>query len=116
NRAKKADMQESEGFKHVWRISVFCNDTRQNEDGRRMGDALDISLMEYFEEYNQEKTNKLNGFELIAEDPFDSESRFMGTAHLTTEELYLSGKGAAEAILERCNSFLENGEVKQITD
>ncbi len=105
-----------ECLKHTFRVSVFCNDASQDDEGNFKGDPLDVSLLEYFKEYDAEKTEELQKLELINEDPFDSESKFMGTAHIVEDELYISGKGAAEPILSRSKSYLDNGKVKDISE
>lgn len=116
SKSKGKSNSRDECLKHTFRISVFCNDAREEKKGKFQGDPLDISLLQFFKEYDAEETEKLNKIDLVNEDPFDSESKFMGTAHIVDDELYISGKGAAEAILSRCKSYLENGEVKSISD
>lgn len=116
---KKKAEKESNGdecLKHTFRVSVFCNDASRDDEGKYKGDPLDVSLLEFFNDHNAERTKELQNLELINEDPFDSESKFMGTAHIIDDKLYISGKGAAEPILSRSKSYLENGEIKDINE
>ncbi len=110
------DSGENECLKHILRVSVFCNDANEDEKGKYKGDPLDVSLMESFNKYKSDKIKKLRKLPLINEDPFDSESKFMGTVHEVDDDLYVSGKGAAEVILSRSKSYLENGALKDISD
>jgi Ca2+-transporting ATPase len=113
---KPEKLLNNENFRNIYRVSIFCNDAKIKDDGESDGDPLDISLLEYFNELNKTETKKLRNTERLNEDPFDSDSKFMGTVHSHGNELYISGKGAAEPILSRCNFYLENGETKKITD
>ncbi len=113
---KPEESLQNENFKNIYRVSVFCNDAKVKEECESKGDPLDISLLEYFIEFDKEKTGTLQQTKRFNEDPFDSDSKFMGTVHSLDDELYISGKGAAEPILSRCKFYLEKGEKKKITN
>ncbi len=114
---KKEAVIEKGNFKHIWNVSVLCNDASAGDNGdQAKGDPLDVSLMEYFDDFNSEKSRELRSQKRIHEDPFDSDAKFMGTINYLDETLYISAKGAVEPILDRCNFFLENGEKKKITE
>jgi Ca2+-transporting ATPase len=110
---------ESENFNHIFRVSVFSNDAKEKEsEGKKAlkGDPLDVSVLNFFKKFDSEKTQKLRESEQINEDPFDSEDKFMGAIHRFNNQLYVSAKGAANPILSKSESYLENGEKKEITD
>ncbi len=110
------NQSENKHFRHIFNVSVFCNDASENEEGKTKGDPLDVSLLQFFTGLNSEQTNNLRNSERINEDPFDSDSKFMGTIHLLENDLYISAKGAAEPILSRCAFYLENGNKKKLNN
>jgi Ca2+-transporting ATPase len=115
---KKSDefSGENESLQHILNVALFCNDASEKEKGKVTGDPLDVSLFEYFKKYAPSQSEKLLETERINEDPFDSDDKFMGTIHLKDDQLYISGKGAVEAILSRCDTYFEDGEKKGIND
>ncbi len=118
--AEKKDKAEkkagNENFEHIFKVSVFCNDAQEKEDDSFKGDPLDVSVLKFFKGYDAEKTKTLHEKKQINEDPFDSESKFMGAIHRLDKELYISAKGAADPILSKCNFYLDNGEKKDISE
>jgi P-type Ca2+ transporter type 2C len=115
SRKKEKKQTDNENFQHILKVIAFCNDAEPKEKGKTEGDPLDVSLYEFFNEYDSEYAKELRNSELVTEDPFDSETKFMGTVHAQNEGLYISGKGAAEEILSRCDHYLEKGEKKRMT-
>ena len=112
---EKTRKPQDKNFQHILKIITFCNDAEPKNSGKVEGDPLDVSLYEFLKEYDPEYAEKLRGKERVAEDPFDSESKFMGAVHALDDGLYISGKGAAEEILSRCHFYLEKGEKKKMT-
>lgn len=114
NSSKK--QSDNQNFENIYRVSVFCNDAKVEEDDKPKGDPLDISLLEYFQKFDRDKTSELQNAEKVNEDPFDSESKFMGAIHKFDKKLYVSAKGAAEPILSKCKAYLDNGKEKKMSD
>jgi P-type Ca2+ transporter type 2C len=108
---------EDPRFDHIFSVSRLCNNAVITETGHEDGDPLEISLLHFTAGVDRERDRKLGETERIAEDPFDSESKFMGTVHrLSDGSEYMSAKGSAEAILER-SDYIETREgVREITD
>ncbi|MFW5820181.1 MAG: cation-translocating P-type ATPase [Bacteroidota bacterium] len=109
-------MSEHENFQHIRKISIFCNDAEHKGEKGYTGDPLDVSLMEFFSSNEKEKANELLEKERIHEDPFDSDSKFMGSINHEDDQLYVSCKGAAEPVLPKSVKYLEEGKEKEITD
>ena len=110
------DLGKDNNYQHILKVSVLCNDAEIKDDDQSKGDPLDVSLLEFFNKNEQEQMHKLRETERINEDPFDSDAKYMGTINLIDGILYVAGKGAAEPVLTRSRSYLENGEEKKITD
>ncbi|MFW5644700.1 MAG: cation-translocating P-type ATPase, partial [Bacteroidota bacterium] len=110
------EISKNESFKHIQRVAVFCNDAREEEKNAFDGDPLDVSLMEFFAENEPEKFRDLLSNKRIHEDPFDSESKFMGTINHFEETLYISCKGAVKPVLSRSTKYLDEGKEKDMDD
>lgn len=93
--------------------SMLCNDTKVGEDNKLTGDPTETALVDM-------------GFKLdftpavfeqmprVAEIPFDSDRKLMTTVVKENENKYfVYTKGGVDEILEKCNSYLVKGEVKQ---
>ncbi len=97
----------------IQEIAVLCNNAQIEEE--RSGDPLEIALLDYMKEREKEEYQQFLNLQRKHEDPFDSESKRMGTIHETDNGFYMAAKGAADAILERTKYILlENGEIKEI--
>mgnify|MGYP003631394482 CR=1 FL=1 len=127
---------ENENFNHFLKISVLANDatleeeeedasdegeksaaSKENKDKRKdEGDPLEVALLHFARKYDQDKFQEYRGFERKMHDPFDSETMVMGTIYQDEEELYIAGKGAAQAILERSTQVMMDGEVKELSE
>jgi len=103
-------------FKRIMQIGILCNDAKKNDDGHFKGDPLDISLLKFYKDTFPDKTEELYNTERINEDPFDSDSKFMGTVHMIDNSLLFSCKGATRIVLDRSNTYLENGNEHKLTD
>ena len=111
-------IEESDNFKELLKIAVLCNDAdfdTENED-KSEGDPLEIALLKYAHYYDADKKEDYLKMERIGEDPFDSESKMMGTIYKTNDEYYVTAKGASNPILENSSRILKDGEVKELTD
>ncbi len=104
-----------ESFQHLYKVLVFCNDA-EKLDAKIKGDPLDISLLEFADKFGEGKAEDLRKNQRVHEDPFDSDSKFMGAVHKLDGQLYISGKGAVEQILSRSEFYFEHGERRKISD
>jgi Ca2+-transporting ATPase len=111
-----SNYEDDESFQHFYKISVFCNDAEWLNEDELKGDPLDIALLQFSKSILPDKYEELVDKKRIHEDPFDSDAKFMGTIHELDDRLYVAGKGAPEPILNRCKSYFENREVKELTD
>lgn len=130
---------ENENFNHFLKISVLANDatleeeeenvaneenkskdanqSEEKEEGRSDdGDPLEVALLHFLREYDQDTFKEFRGLERKMHDPFDSESMVMGTIYQDKEEFYVAGKGAAHAILDRSSQVMTDGKVKDLSE
>ncbi|MFP4092246.1 MAG: cation-translocating P-type ATPase, partial [Cyclobacteriaceae bacterium] len=111
------DEEESENFKKLYQISVLCNNAEYDPEGEESkGDPLEIALLKFARAYDQERLEEIQGWERVAEDPFNSETKMMGTIHKTENGFFTAGKGAAEAMMDECTKILEGEEARDLSD
>ncbi|MGM0464644.1 MAG: cation-translocating P-type ATPase [Bacteroidota bacterium] len=109
---KEEDIDEDEAFGHFKKIAVLCNDAAES-NGAYEGDPLDAALLQYFREYDKDAYNRLRELEKINEDPFDSESMYMGSIHRDDDSCYIAAKGATAAIIKMCSHYIEGEDRKE---
>jgi Ca2+-transporting ATPase len=111
------EQEENENVQKLYAISVLCNNAEYDPEGDESeGDPLEIALLKYTRAYDPERQEEIQSWERVAEDPFNSESKMMGTIHKTEQGFFTAGKGAAEAILDECTNVLEGEETREMTD
>ncbi|WP_224485573.1 cation-translocating P-type ATPase [Robertkochia aurantiaca] len=114
------DITNSNAFDHLLRVAVWANDAereeRGGEDFEATGDPLEIALLRYVKAIDAEKFERFSGSEQAGHLPFNSDRMVMGTAYRVEEEIYVAGKGAADALIPRCNRVLTSDNNKKLTD
>ena len=107
----KKDNVESQEVKTVIYNAMLCNDTKIGEDGTLTGDPtetalVDIALKLGFTQAVYEE------FPRVDEIPFDSDRKLMTTVHEKQGKYIVYTKGGVDELLNICNSYVINGEVK----
>ena len=104
---------------------ALCSDSKMNkEKGFAEGEPTENGLVEYAFKLGFDKTELEKVLPRVQEVPFDSMRKMMSTVHevKAVDDKYFDKKyvqftkGACEILLDRCNFYLENGEVKNIND
>lgn len=97
-------------------IGVLCNNVpvEQNEDMRISGDPVEISLMDLAKASKLDLLQVQKSYERIAEIPFSSETKSMGTLHQNGARFYASAKGSVEDLLVKCTHITSGGATKKI--
>lgn len=92
---------------------VLCNDSSVDGDDR-FGDPTELALVDMGINLgvSKERTEELQP--RVNERPFDSERKMMTTVHKLGKNNISYTKGASDSIIKRCDSILENGEVRKI--
>jgi len=92
------------------RCGARCNNVDRTDDGEYRGEPTEIALRRAADDVNIEP-----GGERLREIQFSSERKRM-TAIIEDGEVTAYMKGAPEVVLERCDSYLEDGKVHELTD
>lgn len=93
-------------------ISMFCNDTKVAADKTLTGDPTETALIDmgFNLEFNPAT---LEQYPRIKELPFDSDRKLMTTVHKFYDKYVVYTKGGVDELLNRCTSYIINGELKQ---
>ena len=104
---------------------ALCSDSKMNkEKGVAEGEPTENGLVEYAFKLGFDKTELEKVLPRVQEVPFDSMRKMMSTVHevKVVDDKYFDKKyvqftkGACEILLDRCDFYLENGEIKNIND
>lgn len=114
HQTQKNQHNEDNSIQQIIKVALLCNDAEKVE-GQFKGDPLDTTLVEYVEEIDSRLYQKYARQERLHEDPFDSDSKFMGTVHSLDNKLFFACKGAASPVLERSEFYLQEGETQKLS-
>ncbi len=95
---------------------ALCSDAEIDEEGNITGEPTEAALVAYASSLNLKKYDLKQKFPRVAEAPFDSGRKMMSTLHSDKEGVVQYTKGAPDEILRRCVSYIENGEIKPMTE
>lgn len=116
---EEAGFLENPSFHHCFLISVLANDAQLDveNDENHQGDPLEVALLRFAQRIDEERMDNLRAQERVAEDPFDSEDKVMGTVYYLDDHYYMAGKGAASVMLKRCARVLgRDGKTESLTE
>ena len=106
---------DNEDLKQLVFASMLCNDTKVSEGNKLTGDPTETALvdMAFKLDFNPSIYEQLPRVEEI---PFDSERKLMTTVHKNGDKFVVYTKGGVDELLERCNSYLIEGNIKNDLD
>ncbi|MBR0350682.1 MAG: cation-translocating P-type ATPase [Clostridia bacterium] len=92
--------------------NMLCNDTKVSSDGTLTGDPTETALVDMafkldFDPTIYDRTPRLE------EIPFDSDRKLMTTVNEVNGKYIVYTKGGIDELLNRCNSYEINGEIKK---
>ena len=103
---------ENEELNKTILIGMLCNDTKIAPGKKFTGDPTEIALTSLALDLNY-KEEEITKHTRVEEIPFDSERKLMTTVNKYEDKYIVCTKGGLDELLERCNSYSENGEIKQ---
>ena len=93
------------------KINMLCNDTKIAEDGTLAGDPTETALVDMGLKLDYGK-EIYEQYPRMQELPFDSTRKLMTTVNKIGDKYVVCTKGGVDELLKCCNSYLENGSVK----
>ena len=102
----------SEELQKTILVGMLCNDTKISDDNKFAGDPTEIALTSLALNVGHSE-NEINSFERVMEIPFDSDRKLMTTVNKYKDGYIVCTKGGLDELLEICNRYIQNGEVKE---
>ena len=93
----------------------LCSDAEEDE-GTAVGEPTECALVNYAHSLGLGKPALKAAEPRVGEAPFDSMRKMMSTVHQTSRGIVQYTKGAPDEVLKLCTGYLENGEVKPMTE
>lgn len=96
---------------------VLCNDSKidpENPD-ELIGDPTETALFKYAMDLGYKPQDMVATNKRVAEVPFDSDRKMMTTVNQIGDKIVVCTKGSLDSIIEKCSSYYENGQIKQMT-
>ncbi|MFP4609336.1 MAG: cation-translocating P-type ATPase, partial [Candidatus Aenigmatarchaeota archaeon] len=106
---------DPEKLKPILQAGALCNDS-EITDVDTIGDPTEIALVQSARKAGLEKADLEKEFKRIDEIPFSSERKMMTTIHDgpgNDDRAFV--KGAPEVILNKCDRYYEDGEIRELT-
>lgn len=115
----RGEIQTESSLPHFLLGCVLCNDGESSSEGD-FGDPTEMALVHMAENCGIEIALVRNRFRRKEEKGFDSERKMMTTCHMmgsanVRNPLISYSKGAAEKVLEHCNTLYQNGRQRNMS-
>ena len=95
---------------------ALCSDANLNEQDEAEGEPTECALVNFACKLGLKKQALEAAAPRVDEAPFDSGRKMMSTIHETEGKFVQYTKGGPDVVLARCKYYLENGEVKPMTE
>ena len=108
-----------ENLEQLKLIGVLCNNAapKNIEDKKNLlGDPIEVALIHLYNTGGKSADEIKNQYERIAEMPFSSETKLMGTLHKSPNGNFIAAKGSVEHLLEKCNRLQNGTGIEEIKD
>ncbi|MBR3163446.1 MAG: cation-translocating P-type ATPase [Clostridia bacterium] len=106
---------EDEEMRKLVFASMLCNDTKITPDNGLVGDPTETALVDMG--FNLDfDPSVYDNMPRMQEIPFDSERKLMTTVNKVDGKYIVFTKGGVDELLDICNSYIENGEIKTDLD
>ena len=95
---------------------ALCSDAHLNDENQAEGEPTEAALVNFAYKENLPKHVLEFKQPRVDEAPFDSGRKMMSTIHDLGGKFIQYTKGGPDVVLSRCTSYMENGEVKPMTN
>ena len=94
---------------------ALCSDAALNDDNQAEGEPTECALVNFAYSVGLHKAELEKDMPRVDEAPFDSGRKMMSTVHAVNGKFIQYTKGGPDVVLARCTSYLEDGEMKPLT-
>ena len=95
---------------------ALCSDANLNESNQAEGEPTECALVNFAYTVGLHKADMEKATPRVDEAPFDSGRKMMSTIHDLGGKFVQYTKGGPDVVLARCTAYLEDGEVKPMTE
>ncbi|MBQ4642134.1 MAG: cation-translocating P-type ATPase [Oscillospiraceae bacterium] len=95
---------------------ALCSDANLGENNQAEGEPTECALVNFAYSVGLPKAQLEAATPRVDEAPFDSGRKMMSTVHAVDGKFVQYTKGGPDVVLARCTSYLENGEIKPMTE
>ncbi|RZJ75017.1 MAG: cation-transporting P-type ATPase, partial [Flavobacterium sp.] len=114
-----AKLKNKDNFEKMILIGLLCNNAPMDQlsEGKKIvGDPVEVALVRLANATQLDIATTNKSFKRIAEVPFSSETKMMGTLHQHENGYFISAKGAVEDLLKKCSSIQQNDAIDKISE
>ena len=108
-----------ESFDKIKLIGALCNDAASKnteEKDNLLGDPIEIALIHLANTTGTTSDEIKKQHERIAEVPFSSETKIMGTLHKGAKGNFVAAKGSVEHLLAKCNRIQKGTGIEELKE
>ncbi len=106
-----------ENFEKLLLIGTLCNNAPAETATEKVtGDPIEIALVRLTNASGMGAEALRKQYKRIAEIPFSSEAKIMGTLHKSKHGLWVAAKGSAEYLLEKCNKVQRGSKIDHLDE
>ena len=123
NKALKFDSGEiiasKENFEKLKLVGALCNNAivkNADEKDNLLGDPIEIALIHLANTSGTTADDIKKQYERIAEIPFSSETKIMGTLHKFSNGNFVAAKGSVEHLLAKCNRVQKGNTIDSLDE
>lgn len=95
---------------------ALCSDAELNEKDQAEGEPTECALVNFACSVGMKKQDLEAATPRVDEAPFDSGRKMMSTIHKQDGSFIQYTKGGPDVVLGRCTAYLENGQIRPMTD
>lgn len=110
------DIWDSPALEQALRVGVLCNTASLGNGEDRVGDTMELALLDVAAGLGQTHNHLSEGLPQIREHAFDPDLKMMATVHDSAEGAFFAVKGAPEAVLAACDSVAGPEGARPLTD
>lgn len=103
--------------KNLATAMALCNDAELGDKDGAVGEPTEAALVNFANKIGLSKNELKKQLPRVFEVPFESMRKMMSTIHQKADGTFVQfTKGAPDEVLKKCTKFLQNGEVKELTE
>lgn len=106
-------------FEKLLIISTLSNNAVSNQEQNQkkyLGDPIEIALLQFVHSGKANAVEINASYPRIAEEPFNSITKFMATLHATATGNFVAAKGAVEELITKCSFYCVSDKVVPLTE